>query len=156
MSWFETLKKWIPLDRMIALVLIALCAFLYWEAGHYPAGGSYFPHFALVAIICLSVLMLIFSFRPKQQRDRETTAEAEKTKRNLRPFFLICIFFIYLFIVPRLGLYTSTAILICAVMAFLKVRQVKLYILAVLVISLLFYIFFGLVLKVSIPGSILI
>ena len=89
MPWFQTLKNWLTLDRMIALLLIAISAFFYWEAGHYPAGGSYFPHFALVAIILLSALMLIFSFLPKHKRDREETADTEKAKPNLRPFFLM-------------------------------------------------------------------
>jgi hypothetical protein len=156
MPWFELLKKWTTLDRMVALGLIIICAFFYWEASNYPAGGSYFPHFSLVAIILLSTLMLIFSFRPKQKQRPAESENAEKDKRNLRPFILTGIFFLYLFIAPRMGLFTSTAVLICAVMAFLKIRQVKLYVLVVLVVTVSFYIFFGLILKVSIPGSILI
>ena len=156
MPWFEALKKRITPDRTVAFVLIVICAFLYWEADHYLAGGSYFPHFSLAAVILLSFLMLIFSFLPRQRHDRKKIEGAEKIKRNLRPFFLLCVFFIYLFVLPFLGLYSSTVALICAVMALLKVRQFKLYALAVLVIGVIFYIFFGLVLKVSIPGSILI
>lgn len=156
MPGFESLKKWITLDRMIALVLIIISAFFYWEASHYPAGGSYFPIFSLMAIILLSVLMLIFSFWPKHKQSAAESENAEKGKRNLHPFFLTGIFFLYLVIVPWIGLFTSTAALICAVMAFLKVKQVKLYVLVVLVVTMSFYIFFGLILKVSIPGSILI
>ena len=65
-------------------------------------------------------------------------------------FFDRYIFFVSL-IAPWIGLFTSTAALICAVMAFLKVKQVKLYVLVVLVVTVSFYIFFGLILKVSIP-----
>lgn len=156
MAGFELLKKWITLDRMVALVLIIICAFFYLEASHYPAGGSYFPIFSLMAIILLSVLMLIFSFWPKGRQTPAASENAVKGKQYLRPFFLTGIFFLYLFSAPRIGLFTSTAALIVAVMAFLKIRQVKLYILVVLVVTVSFYIFFGLILKVSIPGSILI
>ncbi len=156
MPGVELPKKWITLDRMIALVVIIICAFFYWEARHYPAGGSYFPIFSLMAIILLSALMLIFSFWPRPKQSPAEPENAEKGKRKLRPFFLTAIFFLYLFSAPRIGLFTSTAALICAVMAFLKIRKVKLYILVVLVVTVSFYIFFGLILKVSIPGSILI
>lgn len=156
MPGFESLKKWITLDRMVALGLIVICAFFYWEANHYPAGGSYFPIFSLMVIILLSVLMLIFSFWPKHKQSTVESENALTGKRNLRPFFLTGIFFLYLFIAPWIGLFTSTAALMCAVMAFLKVKQVKLYVLVVLVVTVSFYIFFGLILKVSIPGSILI
>ena len=155
MSGFELLKKWITLDRMIALMVIIMCLFFYREASQYPAGGSYFPIFSLVAIILLSVLMLMFSFWPQRGQRPEATENAGKGQKKLRPFFLTCIFFLYLVIVPRIGLFTSTAALTCAVMAFLKVREVKLYILVVLVVTASFYIFFGLILKVSIPGSLL-
>jgi len=155
MSGFELLKKWITLDRMIALIVIIMCLFFYREASQYPAGGSYFPIFSLVAIMLLSALMLIFSFWPKRRQPPEQPENAAQGKRKLRPLLLTGIFFLYLVIVPRMGLFTSTAALICAVMAFLKVREVKLYILVVLVVSASFYIFFGLILKVSIPGSLL-
>ena len=100
--------------------------------------------------------MLVFSFRPQHKQRLAGTENAEKDKRNLNPFILMGIFFLYLFITPRIGLFTSTALLLCAVMAFLKIRHVKLYVLVVVVITVSFYIFFGLILKVSIPGSILI
>lgn len=156
MRGFEATKKWITLDRMIAVVVIIMCAFLYWEASHYPAGGSYFPIFSLMAIMVLAALMLFFSFWPKHPQRSEQPQNAKKGKSKSRPFLLTGIFFLYLFSAPRIGLFTSTAALICAVMAFLKIRQVKLYILVVLVVTVSFYIFFGLILKVSIPGSILI
>ena len=155
MTGFEATKKWITLDRMIAIVVIIISAFFYREANQYPAGGSYFPIFSLVAIMLLSALMFIFSFWPKHRQRPEQPEIAEKGKSKSRPFFLTAIFFLYLLSAPRIGLFTSTAALICAVMAFLKVRQVKLYILVVLVVTMSFYIFFGLILKVSIPGSIL-
>lgn len=156
MPAYQVLKKWILLDRLVALGLIIVCAFLYREAYNYPAGGSYFPVFSLVAIMILSFLMLIFSFRSKPNQRSADPKKALTRKRNLRPFFLSGIFFLYLLILPRLGLFTSTAVLIFAVMALLKVRQVKLYIIVILVVTVSFYIFFGLILKVSIPGSILI
>ena len=31
MPGFESLKKWITLDRMVALGLIVICAFFYWK-----------------------------------------------------------------------------------------------------------------------------
>lgn len=151
---FEWHKKWITVDRVIAFALIIAATFFYWEARRYPAGGSYFPVFSLVAIIVLSALMLIFSFRP--QRSQADTKNAEKGKRNFRPLFLTGIFFLYLFIAPRLGLFASTALLIWSVMAFLKVRQIWLYVLVVLVVTAAFYIFFGLILKVSFPGTMLV
>lgn len=150
----ESQQNRIMLDRTIAVILIVVCALLYGEARSYPAGGSYFPLFSLATIITLSTLILIFSFLNKKRPEKEKGIEVKK-KKYVRPFILTGIFLLYLVIAPKLGFFFSTAAFTYVVMAFLKIREVKFYLLIVPVLITAFYIFFGMILKVPFPESIL-
>jgi hypothetical protein len=148
------MKSKVMLDRAIALFLLVVCGFLYHVAGEYPAGGDYFPRFSLGVIMLMAALMLGLSFRPgKTPEERE---ELSVKKKNLRPLILIGIFFLYLLVYPRLGFYVSTALFALAVMAFLQVRRPVLYLTVIPGLALVFYGFFGLILKVPFPDGWLI
>ncbi len=149
-----SLKSMVMLDRVVSVVLIVVCAILYRISGQYPAGGDYFPKFSLSVIILMSILMLVLSFR---RGKTEQELEALQVKRkNVRPLIVSLIFIAYLIVFPTLGFYMSTALFVAVTMAFLKVRSLKLYLTVIPGLALVFYGFFGLILKVPFPESWLI
>lgn len=139
---------------MIAAVLIVACALLYLEAGKYPAGGSYFPQFSLAAIIVLSVLQFISSFFTKKGVAK--SLDSVDRKIYLRPILLLLLFLVYLLVAPWIGFFSTTAVFTYTVMVFLKIRSIKFYLIFVPVQITALYIFFGIILKVPFPDSILL
>lgn len=150
----ESTTNLITHDRVIAAVLIVACALLYLEAGKYPAGGSYFPQFSLAAIIVLSVLQFISSFFTKKGVAK--SLDSVDRKIYLRPILLLLLFLVYLLVAPWIGFFSTTAVFTYTVMVFLKIRSIKFYLIFVPVQITALYIFFGIILKVPFPDSILL
>ena len=141
-------------DRVIAVALIVTGGLLYLVAGSYPAGGSYFPQFSLGAVISLSALQLVSSFLT--QRKSARSLDAVDRRVYLRPILLLLLFLVYLVIAPWLGFFATTALFTYTVMIFLKIRSLKYYLIFVPALMAALYIFFGMILKVPFPDSVLL
>lgn len=144
-------------DRVIAVVTIVLCGLLYVEAGGYPDGGAFFPKFSLGAIIVLSALILGLSLiqgKAKEPAPAPGPGTGDKG-RVFRPLLIVGIFLLYLVVAPHLGFFASTGLLVYGVMLFLKIRGAKYYLFVVPGLIAALYVFFGMILKVPFPETLL-
>lgn len=113
-------------------------------------GPNFFPNIVVLAMMILSVLLIIDSYRKKF--DEEVSFHLKNIKL---PAILILLTVIYTTVLSFIGFITTTTIILVIAMMLLKTKPIK-SIITSIIITLILYAGFKLVLMVPLPAGILI
>ena len=137
-------------NYIIALLIIIVAGFFYSQTFDFPQldnqliGADFMPRVYCILLIILGCILLIQTYR-----DKDDTEEEESTMKYSIGAMLFVI--LYVIVIPYIGFYISTFLLVLGLLLFSKVKN-KIYLIAIPVgTSLFIYVFFQILLKVSIP-----
>ena len=137
-------------NYIIALLIIIVAGFFYSQTFDFPQldnqliGADFMPRVYCIFLIILGCILLIQTYR-----DKDDTDEQESTMKYSIGAMLFVI--LYVIVIPYIGFYISTFLLVLGLLLFSKVKN-KIYLIAIPVgTSLFIYVFFQILLKVSIP-----
>lgn len=132
------------------LIVIIIAGFFYSLTFDFPKldnqiiGAEFMPRVYCILLLILGCLLLIQGFRnKKEENDEENTL-----KYSLGSMLAVLI---YLIIIPIIGFYISTILLVFSLLVFSKVRNKIILIVIPIGTSLFIFIFFQMLLNVSIP-----
>ena len=115
-------------DRIAAIIVMALTAAGFIHIGNLPTGAAMFPRLVLGLAFCLSTLWLISTFISM----RKARADADEAEAKTHPFMdnplnlgiLLVTTAGYIFLIDRIGYFTSTAIFMSVTALALGFRRV--------------------------------
>ncbi|CEG22083.1 Tripartite tricarboxylate transporter TctB family protein [Planococcus massiliensis] len=132
------------------LIIIIIAGFFYSLTFNFPKlenqliGAEFMPRVYSVMLIILGSILLIQTFRNKEESD-----EQENTMKYSIGAMLFVI--LYVVVIPYIGFYISTFLLVLGLLLFSKVKNKILLITIPVGTSLFIFVFFQILLKVSIP-----
>ena len=133
-----------------AVLIILFAGFFYALTFDFPKldsqliGAETMPRFYCILLIVLGGILLIQSFRDKEEANEEESTM--KYSIGAMGFVIL-----YVIIIPFIGFYLSTIFMVLGLLLFSKVKN-KIILFAIPVgTSLFIYVFFQILLKVSIP-----
>lgn len=109
-------------DAVLAIVLILVGAYAFFESAKFPNIAAHFPQRISMLLMFLSVLLLLADL---YTRKREGTGNAEKTGSHRNVFLLSGAIAVYILILDKAGYIASTIGLMLAVMYALGYRSGK-------------------------------
>jgi putative tricarboxylic transport membrane protein len=120
--------------------------------GNYAKPGpGFFPLLMSIFIGLLAFLLFLTTVRPNRQPE---SFDLEMPARKWKVFYLLGQLCVYAFLYRRLGYIVSTGIFLVSLKPIIKTKWVVL-ILASLLVSSMFFVFFNVLLKVELPVGIL-
>ncbi|WP_223634619.1 tripartite tricarboxylate transporter TctB family protein [Planococcus sp. 4-30] len=132
------------------LIIIIIAGFFYSQTFDFPQldsqliGADFMPRVYCIMLILLGCILLIQTYRDKEEAD-----EQENTmKYSIGAMFFVIL---YVIVIPYIGFYISTFLLVLGLLLFSKVKNKILLIAIPVGTSLFIYVFFQILLKVSIP-----
>lgn len=109
-------------------------------------GAQFMPRVYVGLLIFLSLLMIIKSIKDKNK---------EKSSYSKSTFIVMALLSIYILVMPYLGFYISTPIFIFILLRYLKIENRIIYLGIPIGMTAFIYVFFNILLKVSLPMGII-
>lgn len=151
----ESKKKFMNKDRILALVWLAVSAYVWYEASTYPislldkVGPARYPHL-LSVLIGIGALVLFVTSRTKEE-----TKKKEEIKDYKSLLYVIINIGIYLALFNLIGFIASTIVFLLAMCLYFDTRDMKSRVRGALPFSIGFavvvYLFFAKALGVQLP-----
>jgi hypothetical protein len=123
---FRFRRSWVRGDTVIAAALTGLAGYLYYLTLAFPAGKltrtvgpATMPRVLLCAMVACSLWLIVARVRDSS----ETRQSASEDRSVARPFFLVVLTGVYLFLIPYAGYYLGTFLFLLAGMALLRYRR---------------------------------
>lgn len=133
-----------------AVLIILFAGFFYAQTFEFPQldnqliGAEFMPRFYCILLIILAGILLFQSFRDKA----EDVEEENTMKYSMGAMGFVIL---YVIIIPFIGFYISTVLMVLGLLLFSKVKN-KIVLIAIPIgTSVFIYVFFQILLKVSIP-----
>jgi len=141
-------------DILFSLILILICLLLYINTSTFPVyfkkvgyGPGFYPNILLISLILFSTILIIQSLLHLHKGYKEEKS-VFLTIKNYKPLFiLIIVYFIYILFLSKLGFFVSSLLFLVISMFFLKLNFYKSILIALLLVSVIYYVFTG-ILKV--------
>jgi hypothetical protein len=140
-------------DRVIALILIGVSSYIFYETSSYPEpivpgapGAAYFPRGLAYVLLALAVLLLTQSWRARKE---EATGMRWSVLWKLGLTFILAAAFIYLLDVWEP--FILIPILLAAVMVIMGERRIRSIVAVPLIFDLFIYVVFYRIFHVQIP-----
>jgi len=134
-------------DILFSTTLIAFSAIFYYMARSFPSKDALLPKTALFGMLILSFILLINSIINKKSKD-STSLNLKTFNNSIFKMFLLTV--VYLFLLPYMGYFPSTFLLLIFGMKILEIKRALIF-KATIGYILLSWIFFVKVLSVPLP-----
>ena len=147
------------LEKLFLLFLCIISAFLYFitfnfevfKMDKYSLGPAFFPRFICIILFLIALILLIFSIKNKN------FSKIKDKSSNLKySVVTIILFIIYIFLIERLGYFTSTIMFMISIIFLLKSKSLLINIIFSVVFSSVIYLLFSKGFNVSLPEGIFI
>ena len=147
------------LEKIFLVFLNLISIFLFFitftfetlEMDKYSLGTTFFPRLICIILFILSLILLIFSIIKKENKNKKT--ESTKIKYTVST---ILFFFIYVFLLDKLGYLVSTIVFMISLLFLLKSKSILINIIFSVLFSGLIYFMFSKGFNVSLPEGIFI
>jgi putative tricarboxylic transport membrane protein len=147
----------------VALVVIAVAAWYYWQATFLPTrsvdplGPAAYPKMLAVVVILFGLLHIIVSYfrRNRLGGDEDALQGRAKLMGNIRIASVVAATAVYLLVMEPLGYIISTFAYIMALPALVGERSVRGIAISAVLVSVLMFVLFVVVLKVLVPEGII-
>jgi predicted ferric reductase len=133
------------------IALVALCIVAY-SAG-LPSGAGFFPQFAAICTILLSVYWAATAFIGRHEASRGGSVDFTPTYERLKPLIVAVATVAYVLLMFVLGFFVTTALFVIAVGLILGIRNWRLTAMTLLVTIPLIYLFFVTFLGARLPAG---
>ena len=145
------------LEKIFLVFLNLISIFLFFitftfetlEMDKYSLGATFFPRLMCIILFILSLILLIFSIIKKENKKIEST----KIKYTVST---ILFFFIYVFLLDKLGYLVSTIVFMISLLFLLKSKSILINIIFSVLFSGVIYFMFSKGFNVSLPEGIFI
>lgn len=145
------------LEKIFLVFLNLISIFLFFitftfetlEMDKYSLGATFFPRLICIILFILSLILLIFSIIKKENKKIEST----KIKYTVST---ILFFFIYVFLLDKLGYLVSTIVFMISLLFLLKSKSILINIIFSVLFSGVIYFMFSKGFNVSLPEGIFI
>ena len=145
------------LEKIFLVFLNLISIFLFFitftfetlEIDKYSLGATFFPRLICIILFILSLILLIFSIIKKENKKIEST----KIKYTVST---ILFFFIYVFLLDKLGYLVSTIVFMISLLFLLKSKSILINIIFSVLFSGVIYFMFSKGFNVSLPEGIFI
>lgn len=134
-----------------AIALVALCIVAY-SAG-LPSGAGFFPQFAGICTILLSIYWAATAFMGRSEASRGASVDFTPTYERLKPLIVTLATVGYVLLMFVLGFFVTTALFVIVVGLILGVRNWRLTAITLLVTIPLIYLFFVTFLGARLPAG---
>lgn len=144
----------VKIDRIVSLLLILFCGFLYVIANGFPKEAESYPKILIILIISLVLILFTGTFSKKitsQENEEEQLLFVDKMK----PYITFGLSVIYVFLIDILGFFTSSLLFAVSLMFYLGVRNWKIYVYSLFGMCLFVYFLFEVQFNVQFPHGIL-
>ncbi|MBX2885895.1 MAG: tripartite tricarboxylate transporter TctB family protein [Granulosicoccus sp.] len=140
-------------ERIAALICSCLAIYMAYAAWEFPAGGNQFPVFSCIAIVAISMLMIVRSFFSPDVFTEEFNLpfSIAAIVDHAKPLLLTATVIAYVFLIFKLGYYTSSFLFLIIVSFAVGVRNFKTIALTAIVTLPLMYAFFEVFLQAQMP-----
>lgn len=112
-------------------------------------GPDFMPRLYAILLIALSIILIIQSYRKNEGRD-EKSSESGYFKYSIITMLLLGA---YIIIIPIIGFYISTIIFVVSMLLFSQVRNKIILAVIPVSISIFIFVFFSILLNVSMPSG---
>ncbi len=143
-------------EIVTAVSIIIFSTFILWRSIPLPAGGGWFPSFAAVSTIFLSLYWIVEAFLKRQQPDRSELVDLRLDFETLKPMIVLAITIAYVINIFILGFFFTTSLFLLTVSILLGVRDWRMIGLTLIILMPLIYLFFIYFLGVRLPEGLLI
>lgn len=141
-------------ERIAAGLSFAFAIFVMYLSWNYPANGDLFPKFCGFAAIFVAGMMVLRTVTSPGVFDGERPKIAWLDE--VKPLLITACVVAYVLLFFVVGYYTSSAIFLCVMAWLAGVRNVRAYVITVILTFPLMYAFFELFLEARMPRGILI
>lgn len=138
-------------DVLISLFLIASCAWLYTITAGFPEGAETFPRLMLISTIVFSAAILLDALRSGSASNPSRAPAPIKAQ----PYVVFGGATLYVMAVGVLGFFTSSILFSAATMAYMGVRRISAYLVALGTMALFYYVLFDRFLHIPLPRGLL-
>lgn len=140
-------------DLTLGISIIILGIFAFIKGATFPGQASSFPKLMSVILIIFGLLLLIRTFRNKEENDQEKKVEL-KNKSILKAALIASLFIIYFFTIEILGYIIPTFSITFLTIYILKYENLKVNLILSTLLSITLYVIFTYLFQVKLPKGI--
>jgi len=141
-------------ERLVAIAIIAIAAFMVTETRGLPHGADSFPLFAEYGIIFLSLIILVRTFVTTEAR-LAGPVKIDFSFTAMKPVLIIGVTIIYAYAMFKIGFYASSVVFFFIVTYMTGLRDLKLTLITAAVLFPAAYLFFNVALGARMPAGLL-